>query len=236
MNEPGVADNYRKVYNEGREVLVRTNGIRPFVDYADDVRRRVMVALLPDMASELLLTEEVLTPISNIADQCGLGLCLAGRDFPIHRTVGQAVVEENVYRPTCIKLDQDGDFYRIVTALQWFRINVLDDTLFLGRSGDNAPYESNLMIGATEIPPIVEMAHVAIRLCYSRFPGVQPNMVRDFFHSTLARISRLPDKRRHLDRWREKIQKMAAKMRPIEFAFDRVYAGPMLPFLTGQKQ
>ena len=203
----------QKIHANGMEAVAQ-GGLTLFNGYPKDFEMRYTVAgLFNKNRSDM---ETVQKSIDTIATGCNLMLHLAGRDFPLHTTIGECVFPEgfNLWHAHGSPFSFEGQDNELV-----FSELVMD--------------KSKVLLTASSIPDWFFNLRNEVNRAYTTL-GFKALPIENLLHISLANIKSGSDQgirafAHSVCEWRE-----AIKLQPITLCMDQVFRGPSLNFLNSK--
>jgi hypothetical protein len=211
----------QKLHTDGMAAIAAGGEqIKRFTGYAPGVAKRFMAALLFDQSRSLMAETTGLFFMDDFAvfaKAKGIDLLLAGRDFPVHITVGEGEVADT------------GDFYKFPlfagTMPDGHNV-VLSELVMQG---------TNLLLTASSIPEWFQALRDGVNDNYrdSKMVAVKPIPIENLMHMTLARVKSGNDAQ--VQEFAKFVDQLRGVIRsgPIVLKVRTLYQGVSLEFLNG---
>lgn len=176
------AQKAQKIHTEGLATF-RAGKVPLFVGFPPELNRRFITAIRFKEATSWPLMTRIMLRLITLEHALDLQFFLAMRDFPLHSTLMEGVVDGD---SSCCEvfqtLLQDPVLTRLRSSLDGETINF--PYLALDKAG-------NVLLVAEEIPDAVAGFRENIASVYQRY-GLKPRIIEGLLHITIARVVEFP--------------------------------------------
>ncbi len=222
-----IGQKYAEIDLIGREALDRAE-IKPFEGFGENIKNRFIVALQFAPESEKVLETRVTSEVERIGRESGIEFFLAGKDFPIHSTLGEGLYEggdvprrEDIFR----EVHQDEKLKALTERKRGERL--IYKYLLLDKG--------NVMLTSVEIPEDVGKIREELAAIYAGH-NLKPLRIENLLHVTVGRITKIPDG--GAEQFREYKKKMIELRHrisedPLRLEVKKMSDGPSYEFLQG---
>lgn len=193
-----VLKNYARIVRRGKRTISEDR-VPEFGDFDPGLANRFNIALLFDPQSEALLQDRVVTGVQEAAQSLGLGLSLAGRNFPTHSTLIEGDFQGNDFTKRAevfASLSADPRDDRVTQELVGLELNFK----YLLLDGGNS------ILTAVDIPDEILKAREDLAGILGE-QELKLRVPRHILHITVSRITKLPEEGRA-----EKLQEYARRI------------------------
>lgn len=180
-----------------------------------------------------ILNQRVVNPLATAAQELGVNFIWAGRNFPFHSTIlegeykGKNPQEQaNIFR----ELKVNSQLEQVAQELGEIQTVGFQFVAGLDRAGA-------MVLGISPIPPLVEQAREDAGSVYQN-AGLSPRSMDNIFHSTVGRITQLPQAdteeiRKRLEDFSEEIRLCRREVfqNPLVLPVGKVVCSPVTDFL-----
>lgn len=217
-----VIEKYRSISTGGWNAA-QESGLKEFSEFPEAIRHRFNVAALLTPESRGELTARILTPLSEQAARVRTQLFLAGNDFPIHCTILESTLpddlrpqEQQIYN----RLSQELSSEPVITQLAGKKMTF--DDLLVDRGG-------NVILVARQISQVVLDSRITLAQKYAS-AGLAPILMENILHISLARPTQLgPDQRSY---YRFPGLRTETRRHPLEMQIDYLHIGTVEELLS----
>jgi hypothetical protein len=170
---------YAGIDRRGRNHL-KSDALEEFTTFPETLKNRFIVALefTPESINDV--EGRVFSKLRDVESNFGIKFMLSGRDYPIHSTLMEGLFEG----------EDENSREEIFAKLQ--------NELLFGLEGNQVQFDyvlldgSKLLLVAKSIPHTILEAREKLSEQYDTF-GLKPLGMQNILHSSLARISQIPD-------------------------------------------
>lgn len=180
-----IAKKYALIDLAGRGAINERN-IQEFAGFSEDLKKNFTGVMEFTPESQQVVQKRILSRIQEIGTECGIGLLLAGRDYPLHATILEGRLQEDLgdvglRDEAFTSIGESEGFKQAVVQLEG--LNLEYKYLLIDKG--------NILLTAIDIPDQIVKAREALADVYKE-QGLAPRPMDNILHISLARIAKIP--------------------------------------------
>jgi len=222
---------YAEIDLAGKNSLNKAE-IKRFEGLDESLKNRFISALQFSPESEKEVERRITSEMAKIAVEFGISFTLAGKDFPLHSTIGEGLYEgkddserEEIFDQTHGDKKLDDILSRISKEPIEYKYLLLD--------------KGNVILSAIKIPEEITAARSELASFYQE-KGMKPLLMENILHITIGRMNEIPEegKEESFEGYKKKMIALrhAISSDPIKLQVSGVFDGETYGFLRSMEK